>query len=474
MIGLQRDKVLGRNDEELFAGEIGRQFRRNDLAVIESGEVLEKEEILAGESGSRYFLSIKFPLRNDDGTINGICGMTTEITERKQAEAERERLCEQLAQAYKLESIGRLAGGVAHDFNNMLGVILGHIELALLRAPQSGPLHTSLKEIEKAAQRSAALTRQLLAFARKQTAVPKVIDLNERVHGMLTILHRLIGEDIEFVWQPGADLWPIKMDPSQIDQILANLCANARDAIDSVGRIVIGTGNIRVDDVFCRDREGCREGDFVVLSINDTGCGMDRETQANLFEPFYTTKEVGKGTGLGLAMVYGIVQQNSGFVTVNSTPGEGTGFKLFLPRHDAPAPPSPMEEVRETLLPGTETILLVEDEAAILDMTALMLDQMGYRVLKANSPFAAIRLVEACAGTIDLLMTDVVMPEMNGWELAEKLQAMQPGMKQLFTSGYTSTTIGRPHILDENVHFIQKPFAMQELSVKVRAALNRP
>ncbi|EKD37045.1 MAG: PAS/PAC sensor hybrid histidine kinase, partial [uncultured bacterium] len=275
--GLDRENVLGRTDEALFPGEIGRQFRRNDLGVMESGKVQEMEEILDGKHGRRFFLSVKFPLRNDDGTIDGICGMTTEITERKQAEADRERLSEQLAQAYKLESIGRLAGGIAHDFNNMLGVILGHIELALLSAPQAGSLHASLKEIEKAAQRSAALTLQLLAFARKQTVIPKILDLNEVVHGMLTILRRLIGEDIEFVWLPGEELWLIKMDPSQIDQILANLCANARDAINSVGKIVISTNNASVDADFCRNKEGCRAGHFVVLSITDTGCGMDHE-----------------------------------------------------------------------------------------------------------------------------------------------------------------------------------------------------
>ena len=469
--GLDRENVLGRTDEALFPGEIGRQFRRNDLRVMESGKVQEMEEILDGKHGRRFFLSVKFPLRSDDGTIDGICGMTTEITERKQAEADRERLSEQLAQAYKLESIGRLAGGIAHDFNNMLGVILGHIELALLSAPQTGAIHASLKEIEKAAQRSAALTRQLLAFARKQTVIPKILDLNEVVHGMLTILRRLIGEDIEFVWLPGEELWLIKMDPSQIDQILANLCANARDAIESVGKIVISTSNASVDADFCRNKEGCRAGHFVVLSITDTGCGMDHETRANLFEPFYTTKEIGKGTGLGLAMVYGIVQQNHGFVTVDSAPGKGTGFKLYLPRYDTPSAPARLEEARETLSLGTETILLVEDEPAILDMAGLMLEQMGYRVIKANSPFEAIHLARGCSGKIDLLMTDVVMPEMNGWELAKKLHTIQPAIKQLFTSGYTSMAIAQPDVLDEGVHFIQKPFTMQDLSVKVREAL---
>ncbi len=309
VIGLHRDTALGRTDQELFPGESGRQFRQNDMKVMESGQVFEAEEVLDKEQERKFFLSVKFPLRDNGGAINGICGMSTEITVHKQAEAERKRLHEQLAQAGKMESIGRLAGGIAHDFNNMLGVILGHIELAMLRAPHPDPLQASLKEIEKAARRSADLTRQLLAFARKQPIKPRVIDLNKIVSGMLTLLRRLIGEDIELVWLPGDNLWPIRMDPSQLDQILANLAANARDAIDGVGKIVITTENIHFDAAFCLENEGCQEGDFVILTVSDTGCGMDDETRAKVFEPFYTTKEIGKGVGLGLAMVYGIVSR---------------------------------------------------------------------------------------------------------------------------------------------------------------------
>lgn len=469
--GLKRDEVIGRTDEELFPGDIGRQFRRNDLDVIESGQALEKEEIFDGEDGRRFFLSVKFPLRNDDGSVNGICGMTTEITERKEAEADRERLSEQLAQSYKMDSIGRLAGGIAHDFNNMLGVILGHTELALHAVPLSESLHASLKEIEKAAQRSADLTRQLLAFARKQTVVPKVLDLNEKVNGMLTILQRIIGENIEFIWLPGKNLPLIKIDPSQIDQILANLCANARDAIVGVGKIIIYTSKVQVDAAFCQKHKGCHEGDFVVLTVTDNGCGIDKLTKANLFEPFYTTKEIGKGTGLGLAMVYGIVQQNNGFITVDSEPGSGTSFNLFLPANTIQQTSLPLETLDETLVSGTETVLLVEDEIAILGMASQMLEQMGYRVIQANSPMEAIRQAKEYPEKIDLLMTDIVMPEMNGWELAKAIQAVRPAIKQLFTSGYTSTTMSESYFLGEQVHFIQKPFSMNALSVKVREAL---
>lgn len=471
--GLQRENVIGRTDEELFPGDIGKQFRRNDLDVIESGTVQEKEEILDGENGRRYFLSVKFPLKNDDDLVTGICGMTTEITERKQAEEDRERLSEQLAQAYRMESIGRLAGGIAHDFNNMLGVILGHTELVLHTSQLSGPHLNSIKEIEKAARRSSDLTRQLLAFARKQTVVPKVLDLNETVNGVLTILQRIIGEDIEFVWQPGESLWTIKMDPTQIDQILTNLCANARDAIESVGKITIDTRNISVDAAFCKDKVGCREGDFVVLSITDNGCGMHEDVKTMLFEPFYTTKELGKGTGLGLAMIYGIVQQNNGFITVDSKPGLGTSFKLYLPRYDVPHVPSSVEEERKELSLGSGTILLVEDEPANLEIACLMLKNLGYNVVTASSPAEAIQLARQYQEEIDLLMTDVIMPEMNGWDLAQELKAIQPDMKQLFTSGYTSTTVAQPSFFIENVHFIQKPFNMHELSVKVHEAMQK-
>ncbi len=471
--GLPRENVLGKTDEELFPGYVGKQFRRNDLEVIEAGEVQEKEEELERENGKRFFLSIKFPLRNEDRSITGICGMTTEITERRQAEEERERLRGQLSQAHKMESIGRLAGGIAHDFNNMLGVILGHIELALMRVSPSEQLHGNLQEIEKAARRSADLTRQLLAFARKQTVVPKVLDLNETVTGMLNMLRRLIGEDIDLVWSPGEGLWPVKMDPTQIDQILANLCANARDSINNVGRVIISTENATISTAYCIEHEGCAAGDFIMLSVTDNGCGMEKETLPLLFEPFYTTKEIGKGTGLGLATVYGIVQQNNGFIKVDSEPGRGTTFSVCLPRHDEPISSCAKEDGAETLSLGRGTVLLVEDEPAILAMATQMLEKIGYRVLTAGTPLTAIRLAREQVGEIDLLLTDVIMPEMNGWELSKKLLEIQPGMKRLFTSGYTADTIAQHSVLDEEVHFIQKPFTMQELSTRVRKAMEQ-
>jgi two-component system, cell cycle sensor histidine kinase and response regulator CckA len=471
--GLRRQDVLGRTDEELFPGSVGRQFRKNDLDVFASGQVKELEEVLESVKGNRFFLSIKFPLRNENGSITGICGMNTEITERRQAEEERERLRGQLSQAHKMESIGRLAGDIAHDFNNMLGVILGHTELALLAGTSPEQVQSDLKEIEKAARRSADLTRQMLAFARKQTVMPHTLDLNETVTGMLNMLRWLIGEDIELVWSPGEGLWPVKMDPSQIDQILANLCVNARDAIKDGGRVVIRTENAIIRPSPYEKSEGCVAGDFAMLMMMDNGCGMDQETKSLLFEPFFTTKAVSKGTGLGLATVYGIVQQNKGFIEVESQPERGTTFKVYLPRDGDQVSSLAGGEVSDTLMSGKETVLLVEDEPANLAMARQMLEKIGYRVLTAGMPLDAIRLAQEHTGKIDLLMTDVIMPGMNGWELAKKMQEIRPGIKLLFTSGYTSTTIAHNSVIEEGIHFIQKPFTLQDLSTQLRKALEQ-
>ena len=378
----------------------------------------------------------------------------------------------QFLQAQKMESVGRLAGGVAHDFNNMLGVIIGHAEMAMMQVSTSEPLHQSLQEIRNAAQRSADLTRQLLAFARKQTVQPQVLDLNDTVAGMLKMLQRLIGEDIDLVWMPGHDLWKVKIDPSQIDQILANLAVNARDAIAGVGKLTIETDNVVLDDgTIALTIRNCVSGEYVLLAVSDNGCGMDKETLAHIFEPFFTTKGVGEGTGLGLATVYGIVKQNDGFINVYSEPGHGTTFKIYLPRFEAEAAQAQAETAAKPLQRGTETVLLVEDEEAILDIGQAILEELGYTVLTAGTPGEAIRLAGEYAGDIHLLITDVVMPEMNGRELAERLTAMKPGLKCLYMSGYTADVIAHRGVLDEGVHFIQKPFSMKDLAAKVREVL---
>lgn len=394
-----------------------------------------------------------------------------DITERKKSEEEKAKLERQLQQAQKMESVGRLAGGVAHDFNNMLGVILGHTELALMQLDPLQPLHTNLTEIRKAANRSADLTRQLLAFARKQTIAPKILNLNETVTGMLKMLFRLIGEDIHLSWQPGEDVWPVKMDPSQIDQILVNLCVNARDAISGVGKMTIETGNRILDESYGATHAGFIPGEYVQISVSDNGCGIDKETMPHIFEPFFTTKGVNKGTGLGLATVYGAVKQNNGYINAYSEPGQGTTFTIHLPRHVGKNEQLREKGSTEAPMRGQETILLVEDEPAILEVTTMILEMQGYTVLTASTPGEAIALARKHAGEIHLLLTDVVMPEMNGRDLARNLLSLYPDIKRLFMSGYTANVIAHHGVLDEGVHFIQKPFSTKDLAAKIRDAL---
>jgi nitrogen-specific signal transduction histidine kinase/CheY-like chemotaxis protein len=404
-------------------------------------------------------------------TFLGTQGVARDITERKQMEEEREKLQNQLTQAQKMETVGRLAGGVAHDFNNMLNVILGYSAMLQSEIEHDKPYVAYINEIQNAAKRSADLTRQLLAFARKQTVAPKVLDINDTIAGMLKMIQRLIGEDIELAWKPGKDPWPVKVDPSQIDQILANLCVNARDAIAGVGKVIIETDNAAFDEAYCSIHTGFLPGEYVLFAVSDNGRGMDAETLSHIFEPFFTTKETGKGTGLGLATVYGVVKQNNGFVNVYSEPGFGTTFKIYLPRH-ADRALQKTEELRpKTSARGSETILLVEDEQAILKMTTKLLEKMGYSVISASTPGEAIRLAKEHPGRIDLLMTDVVMPEMNGRDLARNLLSIYPDIKRLFMSGYTANVIAHHGVLDEGVHFIQKPFSMDDLAVKLREAL---
>ncbi|HOE66561.1 MAG TPA: PAS domain S-box protein [Candidatus Hydrogenedentes bacterium] len=397
----------------------------------------------------------------------------TDVTARKRAEEERQHLREQLAQAQKMESVGRLAGGVAHDFNNMLGIILGYAELAINHVVSDELLSDYLNQIFSAAKRSAEITQQLLAFARKQTIAPKVFDLNEAVEGMLKMLRRIIGEDIDLAWRPAAGPKPLLMDPSQLDQILANLCVNARDAISGVGKLTIETGVTVFDEAYCAEHVGFSPGEFILLAISDNGCGMDRQTLNKLFEPFFTTKGIGKGTGLGLATVYGIVKQNNGFINVYSEPGQGTTFKIYLPRYTGDASQAMSED--DVAIPSGrgETVLIVEDEVAILTLSKIMLERLGYRVLTATLPSEAMRLAQTHPDRIDLLATDVIMPEMNGRELARRLIEAHPHLKLLFMSGYTANVIAHQGVLDEGVNFIQKPFSMRDIAIKVRQVLDR-
>ena len=394
--------------------------------------------------------------------------------QRKKVESEQEKLKIQLLQAQKLESIGRLAGGVAHDFNNMLSIILGNTEILMDEIDPQSVYSENLQEIFKAAQRSATLTKQLLAFARKQVVEPQVLDLNEVISEMLKMLRRLIGEDIDLKWLPAQTLKPVKIDPSQLDQILANLCVNARDAIKSVGEITIETGNIHFDDEYCKDHIDTMPGDYVMIIVSDNGAGMDKETLANIFEPFFTTKNADKGSGLGLSTVFGIVKQNNGFINVYSEPGQGTTFKIYLPEHQQNASCKYERRTQPEAYLGHETILLVEDEPAIIRLTRLMLERLGYTILSASTPSEAIKIATGPDVSIDMLITDVVMPEMNGKDLAKTLTGHFPDLKCLFMSGYTANVIADHGVLDSGVHFINKPFSKQILAKKVREILNPP
>ena len=376
-------------------------------------------------------------------------------------------------QSRKLESIGRLAGGVAHDFNNMLGVIIGHADFALKELDTSHPSYADLEEIQKAAHRSAELTRQLLAFARKQTVIPKILDLNHSITGMLKMLEKLIGAHIDFSWKPEDELWPVKIDPSQIVQILANLCVNARTAIDGVGKITIATQNTHLDKSYSIEHPEFLPGDYVVLSVNDTGSGMDKETLKLIFEPFYTTQEVGSGTGLGLATVYGIVKQNQGIITVESTPEQGSTFKVYLPRQKGQIAENHSEVKKDVPRGQGETILLVDDEKPIAKMATKLLEELGYRVLTATSPNEAIKIAEEETSKIALLLTDVVMPKLGGRDLAQELSKTHPHLKKLYMSGYTADIIATHGVLDDETHFIQKPFSRESLAIKVREAIEQ-
>ncbi|MBK9989434.1 MAG: PAS domain S-box protein [Verrucomicrobia bacterium] len=442
-----------------------------------------RQMVETGEGGTQYrhrrkaggwvYLEARGINQLNNPDIAGVVVNVRDITERKAAEAEREKLLSQLTQAQKMESVGRLAGGVAHDFNNMLQVILGNVSLALDDLPPESPLRESLEEIGQSAQRSADLTRQLLAFARKQTIQPKVLDLNDTLAGMLKMLRRLIGEDVNLSWMPGANLWSVKMDPSQIDQVLANLCVNARDAIEGIGTVTIETANVTLDDAYLATHPEAVAGDYVLLAVSDTGKGMDAETRSHLFEPFFTTKEQGKGTGLGLATVFGIVKQNQGLISVTSEQGQGTTMKIHLPRAAAEAVAAEQQKLHRALR-GSETVLFVEDEEQILDLGKGILERQGYTVLAALTPEAALALARTHPGPISLLITDVVMPGMNGKELREQLRACQPGLKCLYISGYTSDVIAHHGVLENDVQFLQKPFTIPALAARVREVLEQP
>ncbi len=466
--------VIGKDDYQMAWRDQAELYRAGDRQVIENGtsKLLIEEPQTTPKGNTITLLTSKLPLLDSSGVIVGVLGTYYDITDRKRAEAEREKLQSQLQQAMKMEAVGRLAGGVAHDFNNILTVITGYSELLLQNTGNDSPMREDMEEIKHAAERAASLTQQLLAFSRKQIIEPKVVSLDGLVTEMHKMLGRLIGEDIELQTIIGKSLGSVKVDPGQFQQILMNMVVNARDAMPDGGKIVIETANVDLDEGYCALHPYVKPGRFVMLAVSDTGTGMSEEVKARIFEPFFTTKERGSGSGLGLAMAYGGVHQAGGTIEVYSEVGFGTTFKIYLPRVAREAPAPAYDEHPAELPGGTETVLAVEDEASVRALCVRILEQLGYRVLQARNGAEAIAEAQGYGDRIDLLVTDVVMPGMSGRELAMQVVLIHPEMKVLFTSGYTNDMISRQGILDEGVLFIGKPYTPLALARKVREVLD--
>jgi PAS domain S-box-containing protein len=419
----------------------------------------------------RIFESHVRPMRGPDGEIGGVIGVALDITDRKQ-------LADQLRQSQKLQAVGELAGGVAHDFNNLLMVVKGHAEMLLDRLPRGSadrqnPALQNVEQIQQAAERAAALTRQLLAFSRMQVLQPRVLDLNEVVAGMIQMVSRVIGANIELAFLPGANLGRVKADPSQIEQVALNLVVNARDAMPDGGRLTIETSNVQLERDYATQHAVVDPGPYVMLTVSDSGTGMDAATKARIFEPFFTTKSQGRGTGLGLATVYGVVKQSGGYVWVYSELGHGTTFKVYLPMVQAPAEKTAPEKTVQGHQPGTETILFVEDEQSVRELVSEYLSARGYQVLDAADGQQALDIAAVHAGKIQLLITDVVMPRLSGRELAARLTAARPDLKVLYISGYTDDSVFRHGVLQGGMDFMQKPFNLKALAAKIREVLER-
>lgn len=472
--GYTLDEALGQTTQILKSGHTPPEVYQQLWATITAGKEWRGEFYNKKKSGELYWESASIsPIKNADGVITHFLAVKEDITERKRAEETRAKLEDQLRHAQKMESIGRLAGGVAHDFNNMLTVIQGYCALMQDQIPAGDPLLADLNQIRRASERASTLTRQLLAFSRQQVLAPTVLDLNELVANLQKMLGRLIGEDITLstVLQPG--LWSIIADPGQMEQVIMNLVVNARDAMPTGGQIILETDNVYIDANYAQTHLEVPIGPCVLLVITDTGHGMDKPTLARIFEPFFTTKEQGKGTGLGLATVYGIVKQSGGHITVYSEPGQGTTFKIYLPATESPATPLTPPPTQPAARAGTETILLVEDDEMVRHLVQRELQAKGYTVMEASSGDKALALVKRHKGEIDLLLTDVVMPQMSGRELAEQLKELYPQIKVLFISGYTSDSVVRRGLLTAEIEFLPKPFSLGKLASKIREVLER-
>jgi two-component system, cell cycle sensor histidine kinase and response regulator CckA len=455
---------LGKTDHDIWPAEYAERFVANDAEVLRTRRLVETVEPLPHKLTVHHWLIYKFPILDENDEVQFIGGVGVDITERRQLE-------DQLRQSQKMEAIGRLAGGVAHDFNNLLTVISGYGDMIMRGLAPSDPLHSCIEEVLRASSRATSLTNQLLTFSRRQVIQPKVLDLNVLVANMDRMLRRVIGEHIELETVLTPALGNVRADAGQLEQVIMNLAVNARDAMPEGGNLFIRTSN---EDVprSSRLHADVRPGSYVRLTVADTGKGMDAEIMIHLFEPFYTSKATGKGTGLGLSTVYGIVKQSGGEIVVESQPGHGATFHIYLPRNTGVTETARPTKAEPAVLAGTETILLVEDEPGVRQLVREMLQRLGYTTVEAGGGAEALRLFEQHQGSIDLLLTDVIMPQMSGRDLAERLRAVRPSLKVLYISGYTDDMLAHHGVLESNVFLLPKPFAPDELAKKLRDVLD--
>jgi two-component system cell cycle sensor histidine kinase/response regulator CckA len=463
------DKILGRRVREVLPAEVAALYERHIAATLESGVMQVFEYTLAYDAADKTFEA-----RMVRKTADEVLVIVRDITERRRSDEQRRLLEEQFRQAQKMEAVGQLAGGVAHDFNNLLTVINAYSEMVLEALPDHDPSKALVAEVRKAGDRAGTLTRQLLLFSRQQVLEPKVLDLNAVIGESERMLRRLIGEDIEFKTQLDAGLGLVRVDPGQIEQALLNLSVNARDAMPTGGRLTVETRNVTIADGDAHARDGARPGDYSVIAVTDTGSGMDEATKSRLFEPFFTTKGPGKGTGLGLAVVFGVVKQSGGHIEVVTAPGLGTTFSLFFP-HVAGADAADRQAPAQTAMAGGhETIMLVEDDPGVRMLARRVLERRGYTVMEATDGLEAVRALEAYTGPLHLVISDVVMPHFGGRQLAELVMALRPGVRVLFLSGYTDDAVVRHGVQGAEFAFLQKPFTPATLAAKVREVLDAP
>jgi two-component system cell cycle sensor histidine kinase/response regulator CckA len=462
--GLQE---LGLKPGEVVGQSVFERYRDNPEILDHFRRALSGEEFIATDEvpqQQRVYETRWAPGPDRDGIPSGVIGIATDITERV-------RLQKQMRNMQQLEAIGRLAGGIAHDFNNLLNIVLGYAQLLSEGTDLTEKMKKGLGQIHRAGERAAALTHQLLAFSRKQVLQPKLIDLNAIVADVQKMLSRVIGEDIELVIRLHPSLAPVKADPVQMERVLINLAVNARDAMPSGGTLLMETTNVELSEAYVHQHPGLPFGQCVVLTVSDTGHGMDDETLEHIFEPFFTTKELGKGTGMGLASVHGIVTQSGGSVSVSSTPGKGTTFQIYLPAETVSAE-APAEKPVEEIARGSETILVVEDEANLREITRVFLEDCGYRVLEAADGNEALQIAESFSHPIHLILTDVIMPGMNGRQLAEQILSARPGMKAVYMTGYMDDMVVQHKVLEPGIPLLQKPFDLVRLTRKIRTVLD--